>query len=254
MQLTQRDFEIIAFVLNMKFASVQDIHRKFFRIKRDGSVSGNEWYVRERLRSLVAEGYLATVRYRFEHKSYYIGTKHGFELINYMQPSLNPTRHIERIDVRTFDHDIQVMKSRLLLEEVENVSHWESDRQLKANYTEYFQMNSSRDSAPDGVYRALTGKVTAFEYEIAQKSKKRYRDKIRKYVQSIRQVSSIHGPRYDHVRIVCEKPSVYKILSSEAGIYHDFFTIEMAEDFFGRLSGPLAAVRHISDENLRVVQ
>lgn len=39
MQITQRDFEIIGFVTKMKFASATDVDRKFFKIKRDGSLS-----------------------------------------------------------------------------------------------------------------------------------------------------------------------------------------------------------------------
>lgn len=236
MQITQRDFEIINFVLNMKFASVQDVHQKFFKVKRDGSISTNEWYVRERLRHLVAMGYLRPVRYRFEHKSYYIGTKHGYELIYYMQSVMTPSKHIEQIDVRTFDHDIQVMKSRLALEDSEKVQNWQSDRQLKCQYTEYFQFKGSRDSAPDGVYTSLAGKIIAFEYEIAQKSKQRYRDKVRRYVECIRRREPTDGPKYDHVRIICEKPSVYKILKDATAIYRDFFTIEMVGDFFASLA------------------
>lgn len=38
-------------------------------------------------------------------------------------------------------------------------------------------------SLPDGVYTSLAGMTIAFEYEIAQKSKQRYRDKVRRYVE-----------------------------------------------------------------------
>ncbi|WP_415063741.1 hypothetical protein [Bdellovibrio sp.] len=115
-----------------------------------------------------------------------------------MQSSLTPSKYIEQIDVRTFDHDIQVMKSRLALEDSEKV------------YSEYFQFKGSRDSAPDGVNKSLNGKIIAFEYEIAQKSKQRYRDKVRRYVDCIRRREPTDGPKYDHVRIVCEKTSSTK--------------------------------------------
>ncbi len=250
MQITQRDFEVINFILNMKFASVQDVHRKFFKLKRDGSISNNEWYVRERLRHLVAMGYVQPVRYRFEQKSYFIGTKHGYELIHYMQPSLEPSKHIEQIDVRTFDHDVQVMKSRLALEESERVQDWRSDRQLKCTYSNYFQFKGSRDSAPDGVYKSLSGKIIAFEYEIAQKSKQRYRDKVRRYIECIRNHHKNDGPKYDHVRIVCEKTSVYNILKDAVAIYRDYFTIEMSGDFFASLAPQAQATQLASGDCL----
>lgn len=158
-----------------------------------------------------------------------------------MQSSLTPSKYIEQIDVRTFDHDIQVMKSRLALEDSEKVQDWQSDRQLKGQYSEYFQFKGSRDSAPDGVYKSLNGKIIAFEYEIAQKSKQRYRDKVRRYVECIRRREPTDGPKYDHVRIVCEKASVYKILKDATAIYRDYFTIEMAGDFFASLAPQVQA-------------
>lgn len=237
MQLMKRDFEIIAFVLNMKFASAQDIHRKFFRVKQDGGISDNEWYVRERLRELMKDGYLATMRYRFESKNYYVGTKHGYDLVRYMQPQLDPVKPIDRIDVRTFDHDVQVMKSRLLLEQSEKVTNWLSDRQLKSFYFDYFQGLGSRDSAPDGVYDSLAGKCIAFEFEIAQKSKKRYADKIQKYVSQLRGWGPKDGPKYDHVRIICEKDAVFKILTDATALYRNYFSIEHAQKFFSDRAG-----------------
>lgn len=232
MQITERDLEIIGFVLAMKFASVGDIHRKFFKIKRDGSFSNSEWCTRERLRQLIEMGYLNSVRYRFEQKSYYVGTKHGYDLIHYSAAALTPPKPIRQIDIRTFDHDLLVLKSRLVLEEFEKVKNWESDRQLKIQYTEYFQFRSCRDSTPDGVYWTSDGKRVAFEYEIARKSTQRYRDKIRKYVSRIRHEGVNEGPKYDHVRMVCERESVFRILKEQTKIYSQFFTIQLASDFF----------------------
>lgn len=234
MQLTQRDFEIINFVLAMKFASIQEIHHRFFKRKRDGSFSENEWYARERLRMLIEMGYLRTVRYRFEQKNYYVATKHGYELIFYMKAGWMPPKPIAQIDVRTFDHDVQVMKSRLLLEEFESVTSWESDRQLKCQYPEYFQYQGSRDSAPDGVYLSASGKTIAFEYEIAQKSRRRYRDKINKYHECLRRKNNLDGPKYDLVRFVCEKESVFKAITDATVIFKDYFVIEMAQEFFDK--------------------
>lgn len=234
MQLTARDFEIINFLLAMKFSSIQSIHQKFFKKKMDGSISDNEWYARERLRQLIEMDYISTVRYRFEQKNYYIATKHGYDLIYYYQPTMVPAKPLKQIDVRTFDHDIQVMKSRLLLEEFENITSWDSDRQLKCQYPDYFETRGSRDSAPDGVYKSASGKVIAFEYEIAQKSKRRYRDKIHKYVSCIRNKSSFDGPNYDLIRFVCEKECVYKTLVDLTSIYNQYFVIERSEGFFDR--------------------
>jgi hypothetical protein len=157
---------------------------------------------------------------------------HSYELILYMKPGWLPSKPLQQIDVRIFDHDVQVMRSRLLLEEVENFQSWQRDRQLKCQYPEYFQYSGSRDSTPDGVYHSAEGKVIAFEYEIAQKSRKRYRAKIQKYLECLRRRNTLDGPKYDHVRMVCERESVFRILKEQTKIYSQFFTIQLASDFF----------------------
>jgi hypothetical protein len=234
MILTERDLEIVRFILNMKFASVADIHQKFFKQRKDGGISTSEWYARERLRELLMEGYINCTRYRFENKCYYVGTKYGYQLIEKNCCSESTAKPIDRIDVRTFDHDINVMKSRLLLEEHDKVSSWLSDRQLKAHYDHFFRKNKSRDSAPDGVYKSLGGKIIAFEYEIAQKSKRRYQDKVRRYIDCIRASNISDRPKYDHVRFVCEKESVRNVLADEVRLYREHFTVEVAYEFFER--------------------
>ncbi|MBC7419788.1 MAG: hypothetical protein H7328_03585 [Bdellovibrio sp.] len=144
------------------------------------------------------------------------------------------TKPAQRIDVRTFDHDVSVMNSRLLLEEFEKVCDWQSDRQPKAIYYYYFQTGGNRDAAPDGVYKSISGKLIAFEYEIAQKSMKKYQDKIRKYVNCKRQNNFESSPKFDHVHIVCEKESVYKMLLKFTLIYKNYFKIEMSSNFLKR--------------------
>ena len=83
-------------------------------------------------------------------------------------------------------------------------------------------------------YNSVSGKLIAFEYEIAQKPKKRYQDKIRKYVNCIRQNNFESSPKFDHVHIVCEKVYVYKMLLNFTAIYKNYFTIEMSSDFLKR--------------------
>lgn len=186
MKITNRDLEIIRFVLDMKFASIPDIHTKFFKYRNDGKVSESEWWARERLRDLVIHGFLRSVRFRFENKCYYMGTTNGYwfatNSISIDSPIAKP---INKIDIRTFEHDCHVLSARLLLEGHEKVTHWQSDRQLKESYYDYFTRSSTRDFCPDGVYKSVNGKLIAFEYELAQKTKKRYQDKIRQYISSI---------------------------------------------------------------------
>lgn len=92
----------------------------------------------------------------------------------------------------------------------------------------------SMDPAPDGVCKSVSGKSIAFDYEIAQKSKKRYQDKVRKHIDCIRQNNFQASPKYDHIHIVCDQQSVHKILSSLTAIYKGYFTIEMSGEILKR--------------------
>jgi hypothetical protein len=127
------------------------------------------------------------------------------------------------------------MQSRLLLEEREGATEWQSDRQLKSTYFDYFQSRKSRDFCPDGVFKTPDGKLIAFEYEAAQKSKKRYDNKMGQYVYCVRPElrrfrDEMPGPKYDHVRFVCEKPLIAKYLRGST-MFKEIFTIETIEEF-----------------------
>jgi hypothetical protein len=249
MFVTKRDTEIVRFVLNMKFASVTEIHHKFFKFKKDGGVSESEWWARERLRKLIDAGYLKSVKFRFESKNFYIGTKLGFKLAS-ADKSQYTSKPTTGIDIRTFEHDYKVLQCRMLLEENEKVTDWQSDRELKELFFETSFHFRSRENSPDGVYKTNDGKCIAFEYEIAQKSEERIKRKIRRYVLLFQGKTFPDEFEYKFVRIVCEKQHVCNLFLKHMDMYERYFSLEMASDFFKSTRSPCEAIARAVENTL----
>lgn len=129
-QLTQRDLEIISFVCDMKFASLDDIYEKYFKKLKDGTLSKSTWWARQRLNELFKHKYLNRIYSFSERKAYYLGTLKGYLEIVKKCPFSLPTRPIENINFNTFDHDRLLLSIRLDMEKKNEITNWISDRTL----------------------------------------------------------------------------------------------------------------------------
>lgn len=84
----------------------------------------------------------------------------------------------------------------------------------------------SASNVPDGIFRLPGGEVVAFELEIAQKARVRYRDKIEHYVRLMRERRN--DPKmFSQVRFFCSKPTVLKVLQDESNMYGDLIRVEL---------------------------
>jgi len=227
--LTERDFEILEFILDMKFVSLEDVFFKFFRIKHGQEEAKNDLWARKRLCQLEQAKFLRSVRSFSESTRYYTATFKAYYALSNSKPGLQVTKPCGGIDQRTFAHDKAVLKSRLHLESIEKVSSWLSDRKLKCSSE--LTGGLSTVYVPDAIYTTLAGTRVAFEFEIAVKAKSRYQDKIKKYIQLMRSTSAQHKI-CDRVQFVCAKGSVAKFLVKETRIYGELFEILTVVEFF----------------------
>lgn len=115
------------------------------------------------------------------------------------------------------------------LEKRHQVKTWISDRSLKVVTGNIFKLG--RAYTPDGIYTPFEGHPVAFELEIALKAKKRYQDKIRRYVQWIREHRN-DPTAFKSVHYVVTKESVKKHLDKFTAMYPNLFKIEMASNYF----------------------
>ncbi len=269
----------------MKFASLKSIYVKFFHITQAGTQSRSDWWARERLSHLKRHGYLNVSKVSFSGSSFYLATDlahtaltnlttavsshmtDGSRPINDFAKGRSFVRPIERIDIRTFEHDRLVMEARLALEGEGRATDWLSERRLKSETSLAFGL--AREFQPDAIYRNRLGESVAFELEIAVKSRDRYQDKIRKYVEVMREnESQVHGEHHSRKRdqglrgvlFVTVHESVFKILTELTEKYGGKFRIERLEELLMKnvsslngVSGGIDTGRHLSTTTEGVV-
>ncbi len=229
--LTERDFEILEFIMDMKFAGIEEVFERFFKITMSNeSAKSSEW-ARKRLCQLEKANFLKSVRSFSESTRYYVTTFKAYYALTQFNPEKFVSKPSGGFDQRTFLHDRGVLRARLHLESLHLVNLWLSDRKLKSSteLTGGLQVQY----IPDAIYATPAGVRVAFELEIAVKAKSRYQDKIKKYVQLMRSTNTQHKV-FDRVQFVCAKETVAKFLIKETRIYGDLFEVVTAENFFSK--------------------
>lgn len=224
-RMTSRDMDILEFILEMKFATIEDIHSKFFKFTKVGEQSSCLRWARERVANLVKSDFLKVVK-DVCHRTLYIITSKGYFYLRNSRQERHYSKPLLTVDGRTYDHDQKVIQIRTLLEESEIVSSWISERQLSE--LEEFRQYLPTEFRPDAIYITKDGKKIAFELEIARKSKDRYQQKIKRYIHLITE----HGehPIFSQVHFICEKPSVLEIIQDQAALFQSFFKFNLLSE------------------------
>ena len=227
-ELTARDFEIIQFIIEMKFSSVDEVFRKFFKLKLNAELAKSQAWAKKRLQQLEKARFIKSVYSFSESTRFYVGTYLGYYALAQMKPLEFLVKPHSGFDQRVFNHDQQVLNCRLHLEESRSGSDWISERKLKSDPKAL--KNLTQLYIPDGVYTSTSGQKVAFELEIAMKAKSRYKDKIKKYINIIRSEKA-EAKLFDRVHYVCAKDTLKSYLIKETRIYGAFFKIETLSEF-----------------------
>lgn len=228
-KLNQRDLEILEFVLDMKFVSVNDVYRRFFSITLSGEkAKSNEWAIR-RLQQLEWSGYLKGVFSFSERTKFYLATGKAYQFVSKSKPEEEILKPSAVIDHRTFTHDRYVLEARIILENRKAAECWISDKKLRSS-TE-LSGGLTLSNVPDGIYFDLEGKRVALEMELSQKSHKDYLNKIKKYVSMMRSEDRTINV-FDRVLYVCAKRNAHDFLVKETKIYGNLFEVKTFSEFF----------------------
>lgn len=226
-RMTSRDMDMLEFILEMKFSTIEDIHSKFFKFTKTGDKSSCLRWARERVANLVKTDFLKAVK-DVCHRTLYIVTQKGYMYLKNSRFDRIFSRPLIDVDGRTYDHDQKVIQIRLALEEGGLVKEWISERQLSE--IDEVKKYLSAEFRPDAIYITPEGKRVAFELEIARKSKERYQTKIKRYIQvmSEPQVASM---LFDRVHYVCEKEKILDLIKSEVALYQPLFKFSLESEF-----------------------
>lgn len=228
-RLTKRDLKILEFVLEMKFVSIEEVYDKFFKIKKDGTPSKSDWWARDRVFQLRRLGFLKSISFYTEARSFYVATYKAYYLLLGIYTDRHFCRPSSEIDLRTFYHDWLVTKCRLALEEQGLATSWVSEKELRSETGILFGL--PKRQMPDGIYRDKSNISWAFELEIALKANSRYREKIRLYEKFMNKGLKTNQKPFDRCLFLCEKETVYEILKRQTLAYGKLFEVRRLFEF-----------------------
>lgn len=224
-RMTSRDMDILEFALEMKFSTIDDIHAKFFKFTRGGEQSTCLRWARERVAHLVRSGFLRAVK-DVCYRTLYIVTSKGYFYLRNSRPERSYSRPLASVDGRTYDHDQKMIQLRTVLEEKGTVAQWISERQLTE--LDEYRSRFSTEFRPDGIYVTREGVRVAFELEIARKSKERYQQKVKRYIQMMSEPEA--QSLFSQVHFVCAKETVLRLIQDQAELFHSYFTFNLLTD------------------------
>jgi hypothetical protein len=221
-----KDLEILDFILKMKFANVEDIHNRFFKLNKFGEPSSGFRWAQYRLTLLTHQKFLKRVS-NIGPRYFYIVTMEGYYFLKRANVQANLCKPIDEIDIRTFEHDHQLIQIRNQLENTQEATHWISDREL-SEATE-FKSSLPFDCRPDAIFKTLNGERVALELEKARKSKDRYQQKIRSYIKLMTEEET-HARPFDRAYFICESKSVLELIRYQTELYQYLFKFELLKN------------------------
>lgn len=225
-ELTKRDFEILEFMLDMKFASAREVFEKYFKETLSGEAAKSIAWAKKRLLQLERGGFLRAIYSFYDSTRYYVVTRKGYQTLVSILPEKEFTNYSGGFDLRTFIHDREVLFERLRIESTLQASNWISDRRLRAGHGSIFGF--SGHYIPDGVFTLPSGEKEAVEIEISRKSTRKYRDKISRYVKLIRERRG-DPSMVKRVRFRCYQSFVFNAIQEIARIHPETILVELCD-------------------------
>jgi hypothetical protein len=180
-RLTDRDYDILSFLLDQKFASLEQLYFRFFdgRVKVTDPLPKNLFVTRQRLSILRRADFIATQRVFSEAKSLYLLSPKGFQLLRSKRPHDAYAAPPRDVDFRNYEHDTKVNDCRIAIERTGKLMKWISERRLRKEgfESQFSDYQLPEEIVPDGIFVSSKGERIAFEIESTPRKKSRYEDK-----------------------------------------------------------------------------
>lgn len=223
-RLTTREYELLEFVLDQKFAGTQLLYFRFYQ----GEGSKGPRYAQERLRLLEKSGLLRLARIFTERENAYLVTPQGQALLQGVHPERLIQEPATSIDLRTFEHDRRVSLCRAVREKEGSATSWRSERRLKQEFAHRtHDYRIAREFMPDAIFTNQKGGQVAFELELSPKTRERYAKKITRFVQVMRSSHSGNSAGlFSRVLYVPCSKSVEATLNELTRPYGDLFRVQ----------------------------
>ncbi len=167
------DIEILLFISDMKFASAEVIHERFFE-------SRGIRYPKKRLKDYVDAGLLNRVL-EWGGRSYlYLISDEGSKILSRKGFDVVPTP-LKGIDLKNYEHDRALTLIRVKLENSQKVSGWVSERSIRFGSL-FLRLDEKTKIIPDAYCcSAKDGNTLIIEFENSRKSNDRIRKLLKNY-------------------------------------------------------------------------
>ncbi len=242
-RLTPRDLDMLEFINDMKFASVKEVHERFF-IRKSDKLERPVFAAKNRLYALSTGGYLTTEKIGEPDITAFVVTQRGVLALSNFKPMRSHPKALGKIEMAVFHHDYAVLKARLFLEKHNFISSWMSERLMEAEAK--VTGGLSTDYHPDAIYVLPTGERVAFEFERTSKNRDRYLKKINKFYDLIKESEN---PIFEKVQYVCVMPAIQKMITSLSEMYREHFQAEMVDEFIKRVESTDVRLDNLKSEN-----
>lgn len=177
-RLTERDLEILGFLLDQKFASLEQVYFRFFDIRKSAAeaLPKGLHVTRQRLQILRRAGLVSTAKVFSEAKSLYLLTASGFQVFQSKKPQDAFAKPMLTVDFRNYEHDTKVNDCRIALERTGRVMKWISERRVRIQgfESQYSWSELPKEIVPDGIFISSKGERIAFEIEASHREKRRF--------------------------------------------------------------------------------
>jgi hypothetical protein len=117
-RITSRDMDMLEFILEMKFSTIEDIHSKFFRFTKLGEQSSCLRWARERVSNLVRSDFLKVVK-DVCHRTLYVVTTKGYLYLRNSRPETQYSKPLQSVGnsdcLETYkaDRALRIFSSRI---------------------------------------------------------------------------------------------------------------------------------------------
>ena len=240
-RLTERDFDLLAFLHDQSFSSLSGLYYRFFDRRKNSTdpLPKNLWVTRQRVACLRQAGLIASQRVFSDPQALYLLTREGYQVLEarrelglYVEPSA-------AIDFRYFEHDRRVNLCRIALERSGKCLKWYPDRFLRKKraypYGENGWVKFPQAAIPDGVFISSKGERVAIELELTPKKRERTIEKCRHYKRLFLSAGD-SGPSLHRVLWIASTPRIGRDLERVLG-GEPCFTLYSFESLVGGTLG-----------------
>ena len=209
MRLQERDYQLLKFVLEQKFISLEMIYLRFFCRKKSLKMPAAKelFTARQRLAKLKENGLVKTEKVLSSGKAHYLITPLGAKVLEAKSGEAPTFKISKKIYLPLYEHDSKINMIRICLELRDKCRRWYPEKWIRSAplplTEEGFKFGP--ELFPDGIFINSKGETVALELELSRKGLAKIKQKLKLYTKLLEQ-GIIHK-----IWVVATKDSIIRI-------------------------------------------